>query len=418
VAVASLAHPGQNAWRRASAFASYGGSVLLLQALRFGVSILCARLAGPSEWGFWTLLNTVLAYSYIADCGVVNGMNRDIALFRGRGDWAQVARIANTSKSLVLCTSVLCALAAAGFAFTRPDSHRSSLLVFALLLLFYKLFNFAQVYSMAHDDFARVTQANLCLASVTVPCLLLVVVWGLPGFLWAQVLSFAVGGYLYIGPFTGNFRWGLNRAELVRLAMGGLPIAAVGFAATLIASIDRWMVAAFLGVRSVGHYSLVVLAWSTISLVPQIVAARTYPRLAEAWGRTGDLRVVAGLLRESTWVGLAVTAPVVLAVETVVPPMVTRFLPAYTEGIPAMRIAALGFLFQAVTSCYSNIFNVVAKQQYMLAAQAVAAISTVAVTAGLLAAGWGLEGAAVGATFGSCVYCGGVIAAARLLTRA
>ena len=418
-AAVSVARPGQNAWRKASAFAGYGGSVLLLQALRFGVSILCARLAGPSDWGFWMLLNTVLVYSYIADFGVVNGMNRDIALFRGRGDRAQVKKIVNTSKSLVLCTSVLCALAAAGFAFTRQDSQqRISLLIFALLLLFYKLFNFAQVYSMAHDDFARVTKANFCLAAVTIPCLLLVFVWGLPGFLWAQVLSFAVGGCLYIAPFTGNFRWGLDRAELVRLAMGGLPIAAVGFAATLITSIDRWMVAAFLGVRSVGHYSLVVLAWSTISLVPQIVASRMYPRLAEAWGRTGELRVVAGLLKESTWVGLALTAPVVLAMETVVPPMVTRFLPAYSEGIPAMRIAALGFLFQAVTSCYSNIFNVVAKQQYMLAAQAVAAIATVAVTAGLLALGWGLEGAAIGATFGSCIYCGGVIVAARLLTRA
>jgi O-antigen/teichoic acid export membrane protein len=143
-----------------------------------------------------------------------------------------------------------------------------------------------------------------------------------------------------------------------------------------------------------------------------------YPRLAEEWGRTGDLRVISGLLRTSTWVGLALTAPVVLAVETVVPPLVTRLLPAYAEGIPAMRIAALGFLFQPVTCCYSNIFNVVAKQQYMLAVQAVAAISTIGMTAGLLASGWGLEGAAAGATFGSCIYCGGVIIAARLLTRA
>src|SRR4030095_15852592 len=99
-------------------------------------------------------------------------------------------------------------------------------------------------------------------------------------------------------------------------------IGAVGFAGTLITSIDRWMVAAFLGVRSVGHYSLVVMAWSTISLVPQIVASRMYPRLSEAWGRTGDLRVLAGLLKQSTWVGLALTAPVVLVVETIVPPMV------------------------------------------------------------------------------------------------
>jgi Membrane protein involved in the export of O-antigen and teichoic acid len=327
-------------------------------------------------------------------------------------------KIVNTSKSWVLCTSILCALVSAGFALTVQNTQRrASLFIFALLLAFYKLFNFAQVYSMAHDDFTRVTKANFWLAAVTVPCLLLVVAGGLPGFLWAQVISFAVGGCLYIAPFTGNFRWELDRAELVRLALGGLPIAAVGFAATLIASMDRWMVAGYLGVRSVGHYSLVVMAWSTISMVPQIVATRTYPRLAEEWGRTGDLHALAGLLKESTWIGLALTAPVVLAVETVVPQLVTRFLPAYQGGIPAMRIAAVGFLFQAVTGCYSNIFNVVAKQQYMLAVQAVAAISTIAVTAGLLSMGWGLEGAAIGATFGSCVYCGGMIAAVRWLTR-
>src|SRR5205085_1194931 len=156
---------------------------------------------------------------------------------RGRGDCVRVAAIANTSKSLVLCTSAVCALAAAAFAFTTRDSHiRADLLVFALLLLFYKLFNFAQVYSMAHDDFTRVTKANFCLAAVTVPCLVLVFVEGLRGFLWAQVFSFAVGGYLYIAPLARNFRWALDRAEIARLVAAGLPIAAVGISATFITS--------------------------------------------------------------------------------------------------------------------------------------------------------------------------------------
>jgi O-antigen/teichoic acid export membrane protein len=387
--------------------------------LRFGASILCVRIAGPDEWGFWTLLNTVLAYSYIADFGVVNGMNRDIALFCGRGDRARVAAIANTSKSLVLCTSTLCALGTAALAFTACNSHvRANLLLFALVLLFYKLFNFAQVYSMAHDDFTRVTKANFCLAAVTVPCLMLVIVGGLRGFMWAQVLSFAVGGYFYVAPLANNFRWALDRAELVRLAAGGLPIAAVGITATFIASIDRWMVAGFLGIRAVGEYSLVAMVWSTVNLVPQIVAARTYPRLAEAWGRTGDLNIVTGLLKESTFVGLALTGAVVLAIETVVPELVTRFLPAYAGGIPAMRIAAPGFLFQAAVYCYANIFNVIGKQQHMLVVQAVAAGSTVAATAGFLTLGWGLKGAALGATLGSCIYCGGLIAATtRLLNK-
>ena len=51
----------------------------------------------------------------------------------------------------------------------------------------------------------------------------------------------------------------------------------------------------------------------------------------------------------------------------------------------------------------------------MLAVQAVAAGATVAATAGFLAVGWGLEGAALGATLGSCIYCGGLVAATRRL---
>src|SRR5262249_53540026 len=148
-----------------------------------------------------------------------------------------------------------------------------------------------------------------------------------------------------------------------------------------------WMVAAFLGIRSVGEYSLVAIVWSTVSLVPQVVATQSYPRLAGAWGRTGDRTVLAGLLKESALVSLVLTGAVVLAIEIAAPSLVRTFLPAYAPGVPAMRIATPGFLFQGGVYCYSNLFNVLGQQHRLLVVQAMAATFTAAATAGLLACG-------------------------------
>jgi O-antigen/teichoic acid export membrane protein len=394
---------------------AYGTSVLLLQGLRFAVSILCARSLAPADWGLWTLLNTVLAYSFIADLGVSNAMNRDIPMFRGRRDLARVASIANLSRSFVLCTSALCMVLAAAYALFAPAANRPVLLVFAVVLFSFKAFTFAQTYSMAHEDFGRVTRSNFALALLTpTVCLPLAHRFGLTGFLCGQIVTFVVGSLLYVESLTKSFRWNLDLSALFSLGRTGAPIAIVGITAALVTSTDRWLVNGFLGVRAVGYYSLVAMTWGAVNILPQVVAARLYPQMASHWGEHASPKGLLRLADRCTLLGLAPTLLVVLGVEAVGPYLVRTLLPRYGLGIAAMRIAALGFLFQPVIYGYANLFNVIGKQQHVVKVQLTSLATAVAISTLLFAHGWGIEAAALGTTIATCLCAAGLYFAAKL----
>jgi O-antigen/teichoic acid export membrane protein len=397
---------------------AYGGSVVLLQGLRFGISVVCAGIVSPPEWGLWTLLNSVLAYSFVADLGISNGMNRDIPLYRGAGNRVRAGRISDASRSFALVSSVLCALGAAVYATYRGGPMQHEFLAFAGLLLLYRLFTFAQCYAMAFEDFGRVTRSNLALAALTsTVCLPLTIYFGLRGYLYSQIVTFALGGILYLKPLVSSFRWNFDREDLADLAKGGLPIAAVGITASLVTSADRWLVSGVLGMEAIGHYSLVGMVWGTMSLLPQVIATRMYPGMSSEWGANRSGTALRAMLKRYTLLGLALTVPLVAVVEVVGPLLAETFLPAYRPGIPAMQIAVLGFAFQPVVHGCACLFNVLGKQQFVFAVQTAALAGAVGLTMALFSLGYGLAGAAFASAAASGFQAAGFFVASRYVLR-
>lgn len=358
--------------------------------------LLCARALGPEDWGLWVLLNTALAYSYLSEAGVTNAMNREIPYQRGRNDLPRLRAAEETSQSVALVSALGLALAVALAALLAAGAMRRTLLAFAALVAAYKLFAFCQCHWMAHREFRRLARNNLALALLT-PLLLLplTAAAGFEGFLNAQTALFAVGALALAVPIARRFRWRFHWTEVRGLARAGLPIAAVGVAASISASVDRWVVGAMLGVGAVGLYSLVALAWSAVNLIPQAVATQIYPRLSETWGRTLDPRALEPLVRAQNRLGIGLTLPVVLVIEILAPPLVRAYLPAYAGGIPALRIAAVAFLFQPLWLTCGALYNTLGRQSVYLAAQLAALAGAAALSALAIRLGAGIEGVAL-----------------------
>lgn len=385
--------------------------MVVLQAVRFGVTLYCARALGPEDWGVWVLLNTALAYSYLADLGVVNAMNREIPFERGRNDPARLVEIERTAQSVALVSAGALGLAAGCGALLTAGPMRRTLLEFAFLVAAYKLFTFSQCHWMAHRDFRRLSRSNLALSLLTPSCALpLAAAAGLHGFLYSQILIFAAGALALGGPVAKGFRWRCRGLEVRRLSRMGLPIAAVGVAASVSASVDRWVVGATLGAGAVGLYSLAALTWSAVNLVPQALAAQFYPRLSETWGRTLDPRALEPLVRMQNRLGFGLTLPVVMAIEILLPPLVRAFLPAYAGGIHAMRIAAAAYLVQPLWLAYGSLYNTLGRQRTYLAAQLAALAGAAALSALAVRLGGGLEGVAL-ASGGANAVCALALAA-------
>jgi O-antigen/teichoic acid export membrane protein len=188
----------------------------------------------------------------------------------------------------------------------------------------------------------------------------------------------------------------------------------VGITAALVTSMDRWLVSGFLGVRAVGYYSLVVMTWGVVNLIPQVVAARLYPQMASHWGEHASPEGLLQLAARCTLLGIAPTLLVVLGVEAAGPYLVRTFLPHYELGIVAMRIAALGFLFQPAIYGYANLFNVIGKQQRVVKVQLASLATAVAISTLLFRQGWGIEAAATGTAIATCLCAAGLHFAAKL----
>jgi len=88
-------------------FILFSFSTILYQGSRFLTSFFGAEILGPSIFGLWNMLSLILTYGYIAHLGVINAMNRDVPLFKGKGNLKKVEEIRQVSLGFISISTLL-----------------------------------------------------------------------------------------------------------------------------------------------------------------------------------------------------------------------------------------------------------------------------------------------------------------------
>ncbi len=386
-------------------FLLFALSTVLLQASRFAVNLFAAKRLGPETFGFWYVLNLALAYGGLAHLGVVNAMNRDVPVFRGKGDAERVRLIQSVSVGVLLVSTVVAGVVmVVSLAFLEPIP-RAPLAALIALFVVTQPYLFLQVYLKSDGQFERLSLQQLLLALLfplsVVP---LTIGYGLSGFILGQALVTLLISLFILRTWTFHLRPVFNVQETLRLVRVGLPIMLVGLMYTLLTTADRWVITAFLDLARLGHYSLAIMVLGVLSLVPMVIAQQMYPRMAEAWGRTSDARDVLRWALRQTGMAVAFTAPLILVLYFAAPPLIRAFLPAYAEGVAPVKIILFGPLFLAFSGGFANLLNTLDKQVYYLAVQAAALLVNVGLNVVFVRAGLGISGVALGTTLTYALY--------------
>lgn len=378
-------------------FLNFGSSSIFMQGSRVASGLVVAGLLGPAAWGSWYLLNLIIAYGALSHLGATSGMNREVPAALGRDDAAEAAALRHTTLGVVVASVAAASLLLLVAAALVPGViGLRELGLMLMLLAVHQIFDYTTTALRATTRFVVVARLQFAMA-VAYPAFAIAGAWtfGLEGFIVGQALAYALVCVLGAQSPEVTFRPRLGRARAKALIAIGFPIMLVGVVSTLFATVDRWVVAGFLGAESLGHYSLAIMSFGAVGLLPQVIYQQFYPRVAFAWSARGDRQELRRLARLHRNLTFAAVAPVVAVLVIIAPPAVRTLLPDFSPGIPALMITMFVPVVSAIGQGYVSILHVLDRQAWLLGAIAASATVNVAVSA-VLVRPYGLAGVALG----------------------
>ena len=201
--------------------------------------------------------------------------------------------------------------------------------------------------------------------------LALAALWGLPGAILGLALAYAAGVAMMRGrvPMRVGWSWPAIRS-LIRI---GLPVTLATLMQTLVGSLDRLVVAAFLGVEALGQYAFAVSVASIGGAAGVVVRTAVFPDVFHAarhGGPTAWVQDLERLLLAMAWIlSLALIGPALA-----IAPLVERFMPSYAEAIGPAQI----FIFSGVANSLmlvAMLGNVAADRQHQVPVLTAAALA-------------------------------------------
>ena len=331
--------------------------------LRMLGGILQMRVVPPAALGLFNGISLSLNYARFLHLGVINGLNRELPYFIGRGDRRRAEDLAAAAQVWALALGVLVGMAllvVAAYYFVRGDLQLAAgwgTNAVVAVLFFYATMYLPATFRTSHE-FARLSLINVVQNAAGLALVALAMVWGfyglcLRGLIYAAVSAMILYAWrpLRIGP-----AW--NLAHIKHLLIIGLPIFGVGELYGLWSTLDATLVLGFLGKEGMGLYAMVAIAGSTLDLLPQAVAQVVYPRMAEQYGRTHQIAGLLGMAVKPMLVTFAGMLPLVIVGWFLADPLVRVIAPKYIGAVPAAQCALLPPLVLSFAPIY-NAYSVV-----------------------------------------------------------
>ncbi len=330
----------------------YTGSSVLVSACTMIAGICMVRWIAPADIGLWQSVRLAVTYSMFALAGVNNGLSRELPFFMGKSDERTSRLLAGTTLMYVLGACVVVLLGGVGSLFMFRDRGEKVLFAIAavtasIIFTFYTYYLIVTFRSS--KSFADLSKVKLAEGCVGLASIVLLFYFGYNGMLLRVLLiALVVVGLMHLWrPIRVSPAWDAGSFWL--LLKTGAPIFALDYLANSAATCDRLVLLKLGGVQDVGYYSMALLAREAVTIVPSALSEYIYPRMSFSYGQDGDPRRLWRMAVKSSLLVVAVMIPIAIAGWFLLPPVVTRLFPKYTEGVTAAQWLLVAAVFSGAT---------------------------------------------------------------------
>ena len=320
---------------------------LLLNFSNLVSGFLVYRWIAPEFMGIWQSVTLLDTYSQIFRLGVVNGLNRELPFYLGKGETAKAHLFAQTAKLYSYWQIIFFLITAAVvIPFLGPKQDWILPLVSIVLVISIGIYNsYLQGTFRANADFHKLSRVQGISSFVKLLSLYLVYKYHFSGFCMQQVIVAAVNGiflHLY-RPIKMPAKWDFPTfKELVKT---GLPIFIASYIITATLTFPRIHLLNHGTVRMLGLYAPLFTLLGTFSVFSDSFMQFFYPRLSAHLGKTGDQFFV---YKRTIIIQIGIfllSIPFLAAIYFSLPYVLTNFFPKYAESKSILEIGMFISLF-------------------------------------------------------------------------
>lgn len=251
------------------------------------------RFLGPFYMGVWSLLRIVVTYASYLFIGADYGASNRIPYFSGSKDRDKEEDVKNTVFSFIFGVSLLAGGAIIVWALCMRNVYPRETFVGVIAIAFYiildKFCGYYQLLLRAKRKFSVLSMTIMFDALINLALVFVFVMKFRIYGVYAMIMVTALANIIFMHFFAGfTFKMSFNASTFANAVKIGFPITIIGLLQTVLGSLDRIMIAKWIGIVSVGYYSIPVM---TRGYLGQLANFGTilYPRMMEEYGQSKDI---------------------------------------------------------------------------------------------------------------------------------
>lgn len=378
----------------------FASSNLFRQVMNIGIALLRPLLLKPELFGLFSVMRLIPTYAHHVHLGARNTLRYRIPLHEQHGETEQTDRLRATVLTGAMTLTVLVSLAlvlTAALLDARTEV-RVGLIICAATVLVLGLYDHVLAELKGFQLFRIVSVQNYVSAVVTLAVGAALIWWfGFYGALATELVVFLVLLVFLARKGFVRTRWRMDLSLFKSAVLFGAPTLLFDVSLLLMRTMDRIVIAAMLGLEQLGYYALGAVVLAYVMHVPgatrEVMEAKLFQH-----GRTEDLQVRFERYVMQPIRIIAFAMPVLIGPAVILLPAAIHLaLPDYALGVPAMQALMLGGFFLAISFPLRGILVASGRQIRAAGVLLTSILLHTALSAGLIAAGFGIVGVAVSA---------------------
>lgn len=382
---------------------TYASSQYFSQFVGFFTAILMRKFLGPFNIGVWNLLKVVTDYATYTHLGTTSTVFYKVPYHKGRGELTEADNVKDVVFSYLTITSFVTGIGIAVYAFVLKSTLIPQmfwgLLVVAVLLSCRRIYTYYVTLLRANKDFTVLSKSIIFDAIVNlVLVLVLVKNFHLKG-LFFTILIMPILNILFIRRFvTYDIKYKFNLRKLGRYIGFGFPLFITSILTMLLQSIDKIMIASFLGLETLGFYSVALMARGySVGLSRNFNVVIT-PHFLKEFGKTQDLKTASKYLKTPAILMSICMALLLGFIYLIAPAFISVLLPKFTPGIPALKVLLVATFFYTASPQSDHFLIALNKQARLIPITCFVLVLNIAGNFLLIKNGYGITGIAVATT--------------------